>query len=85
MTGPKQEPTLPLKLYLTLPESVAVLCQHATSNGDSAVDAHVDDYQWLKSKDKLQQPARDAYYLPLYELMKDEHQLVIEPPLNQLL
>ncbi|CAE7937937.1 unnamed protein product [Symbiodinium necroappetens] len=75
-TGPKQEPALPLKLYKTLPEAIAVLCNHAVSSGSSPVDAHVDDYQWLKAD--LRKPPRDDYYLPLYELMREDHQPIIE-------
>eukprot|EP00439_Symbiodinium_sp_Y106_P056383 s5884_g7.t3 len=74
-TGTK-EPALPLRLYKTLPEAIAILCSHAASSGSSAVDAHVDDYQWLKAD--LQKPARDDYYLPLYELMREDHQPIME-------
>ena len=71
-----------MRLYKTLPEAIAILCSHAASSGSSAVDAHVDDYQWLKTD--LQKPARDDYYLPLYELMREDHQPIIEPCLIHL-
>ena len=46
------------------------------------MDAHVDDYQWLKAD--LRKPPRDDYYLPLYELMREDHQPIIEPCLRHL-